>query len=58
MGPYFGTVIKVLSSMPTRHISRWSTAVVGYFTSGDFRGFKILNMFDRGSQPTIAEWVV
>ena len=39
-------------------ISRQATAIVGQFVSADSKGFKILNMFDRGSLPTITESVV
>ena len=47
-----------LSPVPTGPISRRPTAIVGRLLSADSRGFKILNMFDRGSRPTITESVV
>ena len=34
------------------------TPIVGCLPSADSRGFKILNMFDRGSRPTIKESTV
>ena len=47
-----------LRPVPTRPISRRPTAIVGRLLSADSRGFKILNMFDRDSRPTITESVV
>ena len=47
-----------LRPVPTGPISRRPTAIVGRLLSADSRGFKILNMFDRGSRPTITESVV
>ena len=47
-----------LRPVPTGPISRRPTPIVGRLPSADSRGFKILNMFDRASRPTITESVV
>ena len=47
-----------LRPVPTGPFSRQPTPIVGRFPSADSRGFKILNMFDRASRPTITESVV
>ena len=47
-----------LRPVPTGPICRRPTAIIGRLLSADSRGFKILNMFDRGSRPTITESVV
>ena len=47
-----------LRPVPTRPICRRPTAIVGQFPSADSRELKILNMFDRGSRPTITESVI
>ena len=47
-----------LRPVPTRPICRRPTPIVGQFPLADSRGFKIFNMFDRGSQPTITKSVV
>ena len=46
-----------LRPVPTGPISRRPTRIVGRFPSADSWGFKILNMFDRDSRPTITESV-
>ena len=43
----------MLRPVPTRAISRRLTPIVGRQESANSRGFKILNMFDRASRPTI-----
>ena len=47
-----------LPTVPTGLISRRPTAIVSRFLSADSRGFRILDMFDRGSQLTFTELVV
>ena len=47
-----------LRPVPTGPFSRRPTPIVGRFLSADSRGFKILNMFDRASRPTLTESVV
>ena len=47
-----------LRPVPTGPISRRPTPIVGRLPLADSRGFKILNMFDRASRPTITESVV
>ena len=47
-----------LSPVPTGPISCRATAIVGRFPSAYSRGFKILNMFDMDSRPTIVKLVV
>ena len=49
--------MQILRAVPTGLISRRPTPIVGRFPSADSRGFKILNMFDRASRPTITESV-
>ena len=44
--------------VPTRLICRRLTAKVGRFPSAYSSGFRMLNMFDRGSQPAITESMV
>ena len=46
-----------LRPVPTGPFYRRPTLIVGRFLSADYRGFKILNMFDRASRPTITESV-
>ena len=52
-----GLWVRALRAVPTGLISRRLTPIVGRFPSADSRGFKILNMFDRASRPTITESV-
>ena len=47
-----------LRAVPTWPISRRQTLIIGRLQSADFSGFKILNMFDRESRPTMRESVV
>ena len=51
-------IFTVLRPVPTGPITRRPTAIVGRLPSAYSRGFKILNMFDRDSRPTITESVV
>ena len=44
--------------VPNRPICRRPTRIVGRFLSGDSSTFRILNMFNMDSQPTITESVV
>ena len=46
-----------LRAVPTGLISRRPTLIVGRLQSADSSGFKILNMFDRESRPTMRESV-
>ena len=48
----------LLRAVPTGPISRRPTLIVGRLQSADSSGFKILNMFDRESRPTLRESVV
>ena len=48
----------LLRPVPTRPNCRHPIAIVGRFPSDDSRGFRILNMFDMDSRPTITESVV
>ena len=50
--------LTILRPVPTGAISRRPTPIVGRLLSADSRGFKILNMFDRASRPTITESAV
>ena len=47
-----------LRPVPTRPICRLPTAIVSQFPSVDSSGFRILNMFNTASRPTITEFVV
>ena len=51
-------IIHPLRAVPTGPISSRPTLIVGRLQSADSSGFKILNMFDRESRPTITESVV
>ena len=44
--------------IPTWQICSRPSPVVGRFLSADSSGFRILNMFNRGSRPTVTELVV
>ena len=48
----------LLRPVPTRPNCRHPTAIVSRFPTADSRGFRILNMFDMDSRPTITESVV
>ena len=55
---YIFRLAHLLRPVPTRPILSQATAIVGRFPSADSIGFKILNMFDRESRPTMTESVV
>ena len=50
--------VVLLRAVPTGPISRRPTRIVGRLQSADSSGFKILNMFDRESRPTMRDSAV
>ena len=57
-GAHFGRTNRALRAVPTGPISRQPTLIVGRLQAADSSGFKILNMFNRESRPTMRESVV